>query len=307
MDHVDGRRGWALRLAAAAATAAIAAAASTTPVEAKSPVPPLAARTTITANGPVWMDVRVPRPATIRTPFGPSADVGVVGGGDLALFFLVEQDPDPFVLAGGRVPDGANGTEVALPLSNLPERTGWNYDFVKNYGNQTTVPAGDYRLYVFPDGRRAQLTLRLSGLRGATTLAPRSPAEFAADRPAPRVAAPGPGKNVYSAGSANVLRNDGLIFNALWLKTAPFLAGQFQFCHYEGEDPLDAVAYGPGCPNAKQTSTLNNRRADMEPGTKLLYGGKSSLPPVRHGQGFWYSSEGVVEHLGYVSLWLSYS
>lgn len=287
------------------AAALIATTAS--PVAAARTRPSLAGKTTVVASRPASIQVRVPAEATIETPFGATPDVKVEGGGDLVAFALVQEAADPFVLFGGRVPDGADGTEVALPLSNLPERTGWNFDFVKNYGDRTTVPPGNYRLYVFPGKGTARVSLELAGLRGSMTLSPRDAAAFHVDRPAPRLAAPGPAKNVYSAGSASELRSTGLIFNTLWLKTAPFVAGQFQFCHYEGEDPLDAGAYAPGCANAKQTSTTNNRRTATEASTRLLFGGKSSLPATRHGQGFWYTTEGVVEDIGYVSLWLSYS
>jgi hypothetical protein len=292
-----------LRLAVATALAALAGAA---PVSAEPRPLSLAGSTTITASSPASIAVRVPRPATIETPFGRSADVRVVGGGDLVAFALVQEASDPFVLFGGRVPDGAAGTEIALPLSNLPERSGWSYDFVKNYLDETTIPAGSYTLYVFPGDEQASVTLQLDGLRGKTTLRPRGPADFAVSRPDPRLIPGGVSRNLYSAGDAHALTGTGLMFNALWMKTDPFVSGQFQFCHYQDEHPAEPVEYAPGCPNATQETTVNDRRTETEATTKLLYGGKSSLPPVRHGQGFWYATQGVVEDLGYVSLWLSY-
>lgn len=293
------------RLAAAASVFAAVAGANA-PVAARPPVAALAAVTTVRTATPASIAVRVPSPATIETPFGGSGDVRVTGGGDFVAFALVQEASDPFVLFGGRVPDGAAGTEIALPLSNLPERSGWSYDFVKNFGDATTIPAGSYTLYVFPGDEPAKVTLRLEGLLGRTTLRPRGDADFVVGSPGPRLLAAEVARNVYSAGESHVLDGTGLMFNSLWMKTAPFVAGQFQFCHYEDVNAAEPVEYAPGCPNAKQQSTVNNRTMATESTTKLLYGGKSSLPPVRHGQGFWYAAEGVVEDLGYVTLWLAY-
>ncbi|HEX2196863.1 MAG TPA: hypothetical protein VHJ76_08050 [Actinomycetota bacterium] len=278
---------------------------SATPAVATAAPPRLAGQTVIAAARPGSMAISLPAPARVATPFGASDDVSVRGGGNLVVFALVERDEDPFVLLGGRLPRASGAQTFALPLSNLPERSGWSYDFVKNYEDETVVPPGDYTLYVFPDGKPAQITLRLDGLSGKTSVAPRGPADFTVSTPDPRLTA-GKTKNLYSAGAAHVLENQGLMFNALWLHTDPFVAGQFEFCHYEGQNPAEPVEYGPGCPNAKQSATLNNRQADMEPSTQLLYGGKSALPPTRHGQGFWYATEGVVTDVGYVSMWLSY-
>lgn len=293
------------RLAVATVLAGLVAVAAPS-VSARPGRPALAGLTSVTAAAPASIEVRVPRAATIETPFGPSTDVRVTGGGDLVAFALVQDASDPFVLFGGRVPDGASGREIALPLSNLPERSGWSYDFVKNFDDVTTVPAGKYTLYIFPGDEPASVTLRLEGLRGSTALRPSGAADFVVSTPDPRLVAGEVSRNVYSAGESHVLHGTGLMFNSLWMKTAPFVSGQFQFCHYEGANPAEPVEYAPGCPNAKQQSTTNNRTMATESTTKLLYGGKSSLPPVRHGQGFWYAAEGAVEDLGYVTLWLTY-
>lgn len=265
----------------------------------------LARHTVVRSQGTKMIDVRVPMAATIHTPFGESPDVRVTGAEGFAGFALVSLSR-PLAIIGGRLP-AAGGHHFALPVSNAPERSGWNFDFVKNYEDTVTIPAGRYRLYSFAEDEDADVTIRISltGLQGRTVLQPmRSVTGDISSPPARLLGGAGATNNLYSAGASAELSSRGLIFSALWLDHEGFLSGQFDFCHYEGDTEIEPVAYGPGCPNSKQHSLANNRLSDTEGGTKVLMMGKSYLDPNTHGQGFWFAAEGLITDVNYVALWL---
>lgn len=265
----------------------------------------LAGVTMLSADGTRVAPVHIPKPATIRTPFGESPDVRVKGAEGFAGFALVSMTR-PLAIIGGRLPT-SEGHHFALPVSNPPDRSGWNFDFVKNYPDTVTIPPGRYRLYVFTDDEEVTIWLSLEGLKGRTVVDPGQPAAIDLSSPPPRlIGGGGATTNVYSAGESAELTSKGLIFSALWLSHEGFVSGQFDFCHYEGATEIEPVAYGPGCPNSTQHGFTNNRLSEMDAGSKILMIGKSGLEPRRHGQGFWFSAEGVITDVDYVSLWLPY-
>lgn len=148
---------------------------------------PLKALNIIEVTGTASISVSLASDATIRTPFGASADVSVRGGKGFVGFALVrEGSAQPLVIFGGRLPT-SDGRTFAMPISNGPDRTGFNMERVKNYRDEVPLPAGAYRLFVLTEGGKATLRLRLGGLRGKARLRPNGPADYDITRPEARV------------------------------------------------------------------------------------------------------------------------
>jgi hypothetical protein len=206
-------------------------------------------------------------------------------------------------LFGGRLPNGSAATEFLMPLGR------WNYNFAKFYDDRLELPAGDYRLYILPDGGRATVTLRFRGLSRSIALGISHESDYTLEFPDTRLLGASEQGNVYWGGASNALRERGLIFNALWLRANPYVGGQFQFCHY-GIEPAEPTAYGPGCPAGTdgfgQMGVANDRTLSSSRTTKLFLEGFPGLRPSDNGQGVWYATESLVEEASYLALWLEY-
>lgn len=264
--------------------------------------------TTILGEAGTVMAVRLPEQTTVRTPFGDSPDLRIQTSSEFVGLALVGTSTDTTgtVLFGGRIPSGDQGTTFLAPLPDYPFPGGGNYDFAKTYKDETTLPAGDYDLYLIADSP-SRIELRLRTLEGRTTVRPSSPASYRIAQPPPTLlGANGTSSNLYSAADNWTLKNDGLLFHALWLKTDMHVAGQYFLCHRPGPAPLQSIDSGPGCPLADK-AIANDRYTMLEPDTKLLFQGYAGVGGGEHGLGVWYSSESVIEDFAYMTLWLPYS
>jgi hypothetical protein len=277
------------------------------PVAAAPAAPALARTTTIRGTRTAYVDVRLPRAATVRTPFGPSPDIAVSGAGRFVGVALVgtEARTRQTTLFGGRLPDAA-GTRFLLPIAPYPAVGGGSFEVFKTYGDTATLPAGKYRLYLLTDGRPVTVTLRLAGLAGTAALAPRRPAPYQLAFPAARPAGGnGLTTNVYSAGATFDPPSAALLFHALWVDTSAHVAGQYFLCHREGPGGIEPLDHGPGCPEAQQMDFTNDRTPTTEPDGKLHLHGYAPVPDVEHALGFWYATESVVTDVRYVALSLA--
>jgi hypothetical protein len=270
--------------------------------------PELARTTVVTGARPAWMAVRLPAPATVATTFDSTPDLEVKGRGRFVGFALVPDDPEVPVLLGGRLPKSSGNFHLLMPILGQIFHSG----ILQLYGERTTMPAGDYRLYLLPDGAPATVRLTLRGLTGRTILRPSSPARYVLETP--EVYSPEQTPNYYSAGTVAALDSRGLIFQALWVRLNAHLEGIYHFCWYdkaELEEQITTqvvppqVQYGPGCAGPGGGLT-EDRRVDLEPHVKLYYEGVAPLPKGDYGQGFYFATASVVRKVGHVTMWLSY-
>jgi len=267
--------------------------------------------TTIAGSQSTSVDVHLPRDVTVATPFGSSPDLDVEGTGRFVGFVLTGTEPGTagLTLVGGRFPAHASPVEFIMPVPPYPATGGGSFEVLKLYGDEVTLPAGDYRLYLLTDGGEVEVTLRLDELDGWVDLAPERPADYRLFFPESRLlAGAGATSNVYSAGRSGSLATTGLVFQALWLDTDAHAAGQYVFCHAAAGDPdVDPIELGPGCPAFSQKFELaNNRSPTAEPDTKLYLQALDQLSPGRRHFGFWSSTEAVVTDLRYAQFWLAY-
>ncbi len=95
----------------------------------------LARTTTITGDGPGYVDVMLPVNTTFDTPFGSSSDVTIDGGGVFTGFALIgsEDATRGASLVGGRIA-GADPINFLMPVGDYPSPGGGAYfEGVKTY------------------------------------------------------------------------------------------------------------------------------------------------------------------------------
>jgi hypothetical protein len=212
---------------------------------------------------------------------------------------------DGTTLLGGRFPE-RDGAQFLMPVPPYPS-PGGNFEWIKFYADETTLPAGDYSLYLLTDGAPADITLRLHGLEGCTTVLPTTPAEYKLSFPPPRLlGGGGAAKNVHSAAESTRLPGDGLAFHALWVKADMYAAGQYFFCYRPGTPNAEPIDNGPGCLDSEKMSFSNDRPLHLSSDTMLVMEGLAPLSAGDHRVGFWYATESVVTDLRYATVWLTY-
>lgn len=268
--------------------------------------PSLAGTTVITASRPVVGDVRVPRNATVDTPFRRTPDITATGTGRLATFVLRKLDgaDRDLTFVGGAAPRGA---AFFMPVPEYPTPGGTSFDaHTKSFRDVTTVPAGRYRLYVVPDGERARITLRLAGLRGTATIAPATPA--AAEVLSPPhlpVETPTPAGTLATY-VERTLRRPGLALSILHGRTEASAAWEIVMCYeraHEAGDPLRAT---PGCPTTQGTHHVADRRFPETATDRQFVQAFNALPPGGHAVSTVFATQGVVTALDHAVLWLTY-
>jgi hypothetical protein len=303
--YVAQKRWWAGRMAVVALVAAMVPGASVAVRAENCPTTSgaLAGTTRIQGNSPGAIDVTLPADATVATPFDSSPDLNVSGQGRLV--GLVLRGADGTTLLGARFPE-KDGAQFLMPVPAYPA-PGGNFEWIKFYADETTLPAGNYTLYLLADGAPVDITLRLHGLEGCTTVLPTRPAEYKLSFPPPRLlGGAGAVNNVYSAAESNRFADDGLAFQALWIRADMYAAGQYFFCYRPGTPNAEAIDNGPGCLDSENMSFSNDRPLHLSSDTMLLMEGLAPLAKGDHRIGFWYSTESVVTDLHYATLWLTY-
>lgn len=152
--------------------AALVAAALVAPAAARSPLErvTLGGVNVVSGERLTGMPVHIPRPTSIEADPFSNDDVSYSGPGRIVGLALVEEGVPlrkahevvsvrwSFCGKPGCRPDPSDDTEITT-----------SSDF---RGKRWEIPAGDYMLYLIADGAPVEVTLRLAGLAGTTSLRP---------------------------------------------------------------------------------------------------------------------------------------
>lgn len=240
----------ALALSAAGATAAPGAPGPAAP-------PSLAGSVTLTGSQSGYVTVVVPRMARLGDPLFDQRkqDTAVAGGGRVTGFALVpahrESDDARAALVAARFDFlDRQGARKGQPLMlNLGQ--GFTAD-----GLDYLVPKGTYRLYLITDGRPATVTLRLRGLSGKASLAPRVRTPLTVqDGGGGLDVRTDAGRTAHTAGDDFAFERPTLSFSTFTMKHDVHTESAYTTCIHTAE-PKGPNPYLPGCPSTGEGSRL---------------------------------------------------
>lgn len=303
------RRGFQLALLVTSLAAVVASSGAGAASKSSVPAPVSLAGTTIVKGSAITsVPVVLPRNATLATPFGPSPSVSVAGHGRLVGIVLrgTSTRTDGVNLFAGRVLDVPGAPASAIPVGDYRLGSGGTYHFVKTSKDVTILPAGAYQLYLITEGKPVSVTLRLGGLSGVRTIAPKRPQAGLVTTPKSQVlpAAGGSG-NLALAKSETTLAARGLALQAIRFRTNAYLGGQYLFCHRNGPDDLPTDSYGPTCLR-RDSTVANDRYPQPEPDTQLFLNAWAGVPAGQQSIGFTYLTEAAITDVSSVALWLTF-
>lgn len=313
MDNV--RRKW-LVLAATSALSVASLSSGASANDAERTV--LRATTTVVGSTMSYVQVSIDEPVTvdlagIGRSDGSTGDVRINGHGRVAGIVLVP-DPPPdsltkdFLVAGRFARCGQPGCG--------PGRRPMTFEvhaFGDEANGRATLSPGDYRLYLLADGQPVQVTLRLHGLDGTTTIQPSRPAS--ADFRSPeQTLVSSSAEPYFAAGDTFRAGVRGLILTALWARAEQEQDYLYGVCH-QGDissAPPEAI-YGPHCEAlAALTGGLTfveTTRSGKGFDTILATTYTESPAPESGGKvgfGAWISASGPIKSSGFHGLFLSW-
>lgn len=208
----------------------------------------------IRATSSGYVEVTLPQRATIAaTEKGQpdaaiNADITVRGPGRFAGIALIEdpypgvRDPHRFFLAGRF---GGCDDEGCKPTRQMTETM---FDLQQQERPTLSLEPGDYRLYVFADGKPVEAVFRLHGLTGTRTFTPDENAAFDLQTSPTRVDAEPDGGRIWSAGSSFEGGQVGFSMSVLTVEAKDLEGTELGVCQYDALGaPPEAVAYGPHC------------------------------------------------------------
>lgn len=225
------------------------------------PVAVLGSRTTVTGQGPGYVELRVPADVTIdlRVDDGEVAGFQAEGSSSVTGMLLTSRDratkPGPVYLAMA-MPDGFEAfREVSVTSSPKGGRC-----------EVCPLPRGDYRLYLLSDGP-AEVTLEVVEPEGRSAEYAASP--LAADVRSPKaadVALPNDTGRLWSAVASGELTTPGALISVSYFEGPANAAANvvaFGSCSYDGDGAPLGVAL-PGCPGGghKLGGLLNRIQTD---------------------------------------------
>ncbi|HEX2196292.1 MAG TPA: hypothetical protein VHJ76_05135 [Actinomycetota bacterium] len=212
----------------------------------------LAGTTTILGSTTGAIDVHLPKRVTLdgahalHRPTGPNEDVRFVerGSGPYFGFALVE-DPYPEVRREGRFLVGGQFALCDRPRCSTAD-TYNDYWSTGTEGGRSVLEPGDYKLLLVAEGP-VEIKLKLTGLRGRTTVRP-APDDFAAiESPVPASTAVGGGE-LWWGGTSAYGGQVGFSISLAAAAAPEFAGGEFGICQYNVlEPPPKEVGYGPHC------------------------------------------------------------
>jgi hypothetical protein len=271
----------------------------------------LAGTVTLSGTTSGSVPVVVPRTARLGNPFITSMrrSVTIRGGGQLAAFALISDDPDGTRLVGG----------YSAATRELAARHG---AFVLDLGvgsrrteaGEFVVPAGSYRLHLVPGGKPASVTLRFGGLSGSTSLRPTRRTAAVVHGAAMTGATP----LSYSAGHGTRMRAPFLLFSIGSVDLSAHTESVGRSCFYVGR-PGGPDPYGPGCASLSEGSSGLDFGSGaafvvsdefVGDATYVQYGGThvrttdDSEYEGDFGAGFSFTGGALVKHADYAHVWL---
>lgn len=310
-----------MRRTAAAQAAVMIAGLLTTlaPVAQAGPRQELAGTTQIQGSRTSYVEVKVPRPASLSTKVslgrssGPNPDVSIQGKGPFVGVVLVPDplpaDPAGAALVAGRFstcsgPACPSGRGPINYISSGPEKKG---------GHE--IPAGDYRLYLIADEGSASVTLRLDGLGGKTRLTPRTEAPGLAYAPEVRKDI-NTGGAYYGAGKYFDGGTAGVAAQAMFFSSEDFRGADYGSCLYRGPVlPPEQSAFGVQCSALSAPggeSEMTSVSGDGDPERMVITSqsswSESHLPSLtgERGAGVFYRSAGAIQNPGSQAFYLSF-
>lgn len=261
------------------------------------PLPELAGSTTVHADGPGAIRVRLPERAQIVMGFGHEVRTETEGVVIAALVqdVPVEHPNDRVGVAYVATPPGTFRDD---PVQNL------------ELGRATLAswfPAGTYLLYVVTDAPTT-LTIRIPGLKGVSDVGTAAlPVTSQLDYPENDLDASPHDGFAYSGGSTGQTGPSGaLVFDTYYGRHTAHVSTITSFCTYLGE-PEGPVPYGPGCPATNTDEVVFTPQTITFPAAPYgswTYAGALQPGPFTISQGVSVVAAAVPETFGYASLFL---
>ncbi len=279
-------------VAAAAALigpAALPAAATPAPVARVT----MAGSTVLTGSSSGSLAVRLPRPTTFAVTSGTDSGFEAAGGGSFIGFVLAAETraSDRVVISGSRVTNGTGG-HVNVAMSHTSA--------LSNGAEQWTLPAGNYRLHLVTNGRRASVRMALPGLRGQARLTPSRRTSLAIMTPDARYLPQGQ----QTGGALGRLHGAGILL-AITTSVHPFSPAQAHLdCIYVGDNAATAL-HAPGCPDADVRLADAFTNPNIERTANLRAAATFSATGGPFAQGYSFTNIGFNERLQYTAVWLT--
>lgn len=262
-----------------------------------------------TANGSV--PVVVPREARLGNPFITRlrSSVTITGGGEIAAFALLSDDPEGTKIVGGY---SAATQEIAQKIGAFVLDLGDEAQRTRD--GEFVVPPGRYRLHLITGGKPTTVVLRLGGLSGATRLSPTQRSAAVVHGDALTATTP----LSYSGGHATRTRTPFLQFSVAKVGLSAHTESVGRSCFYIGR-PSGPNPYGPACaspPDGSRGPLLGSGAAFVVSdefvgqGTYLQYGGvhlrttDGSVVRSDVGAGFSFTGGALVDDAHYAHVWL---
>ena len=261
-----------------------------TPAGAKRGLPVLRGTTVITGDEPGSMRVRLPAPVT--TDGLMDWDLASITGRGRLIYFLLAKERRDGSLNHKIFIEGYRENDCSVPACR-PQDDGWGGGS-GGKGDDETLPAGVYRLYLVTDGAPARIELELRDLSGRTAVTPTEPVEVEIETLTPTVA--NVSSPAYVAYSEAPFEGKGVAFLALWVEGPTIGPVTYGHCAYMRSSPDLLTSYLP--PNCPQDATLTPENSS--PGDH--YGVNHLWTGFPNSIGTWYAGESVKS--GSVVMWL---
>lgn len=204
--------------------------------------PELAGMTQVVGRATASTMITLPRPVVVKANALDETIVRVSATGPIAGLVLRQDSRRPAQLTALSI------DPCSSPPCTQPRAAWSNVSVPGSHGRKAmTLPAGRYFLYFIAEGGPAEVTLRLEGLGGESTVRPlgKTRAEFGE---LDAGVAGGPVGPVYRAATTFELPRFGLRLAAVELDTAPHLIGRYSSCLREAVAPVPDATRAFTCP-----------------------------------------------------------
>lgn len=273
--------------------------------------PRLAATTVFTATTNATITVNIPRTATLtltKDATSSSVDVSAARGRLAGFTFTAVQrttaEPPTLVAmyAGKCWQPGCRATAPYKAREYVTAFPGLHRTTVDGSTEQVTLPAGDYVVRAITDGAPVQMTMRLAGLSGRTSIraAHRFGAVLRTDASTDGVMGINPLRNV---GVSHDFASDlGLMMDMVFLNYDPHVRSESGYCLYRGDAAPPTGYYHPECPGAEYGHWVDfGQPTTQYRGSEV--GADIALLPGKWTRGYYATGVGGASSLTVVTLW----